>query len=539
MFRSMTDRLDCEKKVLSSLLLEGKAAFDRLPALFDTDCFEPGDHRAIFDLIETISKEGGEIDLVHVGKRLPKFIELIVEITSSAMSLKDALTTQAERLFNHELPPQVDTVLDSSRDLSFVNGEQLVKLSKTLPPIKDLVKHILRQKSLNFLAGESGCGKSIFAMNLALSVAVGAKTFLAWDIEHQGRILYLNHELYLEDFARRFETMSRRLPAPGNISNVFSPMHIGYLSDCWQQLNEFITREKPCLIIVDCLYFAHNQDESDNSAMKDLIKMLTSLRDNHDACVLVVHHTKKGVQGSLLHNDQMRGAGVFAAASDTILMVKRSQTIKGVRIVKATKLRHAADEELNTRAVSLDDFLWFHDLGMTTEEEHMGAGNPNDRSIQRDPNSIEAKLLLTMQNLRPAVRHGLLTNAQITAAYNSNRPETEQLSAKKIFGILLSMNFRSTIGQGGGMAIFWEETFLEQRCKDYGLPYLMQSSEHPESSESSESSPSPQINTGGSDVSRDSEVSEGDKIAERLKKNAAILLRRPDDKKIKPEDGDH
>jgi hypothetical protein len=511
MFKSMSERLECERRVLSSLLLEGKAAFDRLPALFDTDCFEDRDHRAIFEAIRSLAKEESEIDLVHAAKRLPKAVGLIVEITSSAVVLKDHLTEEAEKLFSHNLAPEAGTILDSPDILTFKDGKELVELSKTLPPIKDLVKHILRQKSLNFLAGESGCGKSIFAMNLALSVAVGAKTFLAWEIEHQGKVLYLNHELYLEDFAGRFDTMSQRLPAPGNISNVFSPMHIGYLSDCWKQLNEFIAKEKPCLIIVDCLYFAHNQDESDNSAMKDLVKMLISLRDNYDTCVLVVHHTKKGVQSSLLHNDQMRGAGVFAAASDTVLMIKRSQAIDGVRIVKATKLRHAADEELRTRAISLGEFLWFTDIGMTTEEEHMAPSIESSQPNWRNPNTTHAQVLRALLGLRGSVQNGLLSNSMITDVYNAGRFGIERLSAKKIIGILRELGFQVTKGQAGGVAIFWNENLLEQQCRDFGIPYSPAPSEPSESSESSESSYLPNKNNQGpekSEVSEDSDVND-------------------------------
>jgi hypothetical protein len=468
-------------------LLEGKTALGRLPAFFDFDCFENRDHRAIFEAIKTLAKKEGDLDLVHVAECLPKFAELLVEITSTAVILRSDLTSEAEKLFSHNLAPEICSAIDSSNILIFKDGKQMVELSKTLPPAKDLLKHIFREKSLNFLAGEAGCGKSIFAMNLALSVAVGAEKFLSWDIGINGKILYLNFELYVEDFMERLQKMSERLPAPGDISNLLSPLHIGSLNECWQQLNEFITKEKPCLIIIDCLYFAHNEDESDNSAMKAVMRRLLSLRDTYSTCVLVVHHTKKGVLSSRLHIDLMRGAGVFGAASDTVLMIKRSQTKPSVRIVKATKLRHSADEELKTRAINLNEFLWFTDIGTTTEEEHMAPSIESNQSSWKNPNTIHAQLLSTVLSLRLSVQNGLLSNSIITHSYNVCRFGAERLSARKVIGMLRELGFQPTTGQAGGSAIFWNENLLEQQCKDFGIAYTSASSESRETSESSES----------------------------------------------------
>lgn len=503
MFSTMNERFDCERKVLSTLLLEGKTALGRLPAFFDFDCFEDRDYRKIFSAIKTLAKKESDVDLVHVAECLPKFAELLVDITSTAVILKNDLTSEAEKLFTHNLTPENGSAPGSSNILTFMDGKQMVELSKTLPPAKDLLKHIFREKSLNFLAGEAGCGKSIFAMNLALSVAVGAEKFLCWNIGIKGRVLFLNFELFSQDFMNRLQKMSERLPAPGDISNLLSPLQISSLEECWQQLNEFIAKEKPCLIIIDCLYYAHNEDESDNSRMKDIVRKLQSLRDKYNLCVLVVHHTKKGVQSTRLHTDLMRGAGVFGAAADTVLMIKRSQIKPSVRIVKATKLRHSADEELNARAMSLNEFLWFGDDGTTTEEEHMAPSIESNQPNWKNPNTIHAQLLKTVHSLRQCARNGLLTNSTIAHAYNVCRFGAEKLSPKKIVGILRELGFEPTTGQEGGIAIFWNEGLLEQRFKEFGIPYNSPTSETRESSESSETSP-PSEQMDGSKSSEDS-----------------------------------
>lgn len=245
-----------------------------------------------------------------------------------------------------------------------------------IPEVSDLLRGVLRAKSTNILAGEEGAGKSIGAMNLGISVATGAPKFLAWPIEKPGKVLFLNNEIFMEDFLRRFQSMTKLLPGKGSLDNFIAPDAVPPLSECFDQLNELIEVEKPVLVILDCLYFAHNEDENDSSKMKDLMRQLQSLRDRHSTCVVVVHHLRKGGRDQRLNNELMRGSGVFGAAADSILMLRRSQTEESRRILKATKLRHSGDENKQTRLLSLNpETLWFHDDGPADEGEHMQSAN--------------------------------------------------------------------------------------------------------------------------------------------------------------------
>ena len=71
---------------------------------------------------------------------------------------------------------------------------------------------------------------------------------------------------------------------------------------------------------------------------------LQSLRDHHNTCVVIVHHFRKGGQGQRLNSDLMRGAGVFGAIADSIVMLKRSETDEGKGLFKPVKLRHSPDK---------------------------------------------------------------------------------------------------------------------------------------------------------------------------------------------------
>ena len=264
-----------------------------------------------------------------------------------------------------------DAPLDTY-ELECVRGKELITM--TIPEERDLVSNLFREQSLNFLAGEEGCGKSLLAMNLAMSVALGLSKFLNYEVRKEGKVLYLNNELSLQDFSLRLRRMSVTFTEVQRsaMDNLIVPVHTQLLSECWNGVNDFCGREGPVLFILDCLYFAHDRDEKDNTEMKSVMRQLIALRNNHKLTVLVVHHTKKGTRGELMHNDHMRGAGVFGQAADTVLMLRRSQTNEEQRVIKQTKQRHGSDAHRRTRLLSLNgETLWFEDRGEVSEASHI------------------------------------------------------------------------------------------------------------------------------------------------------------------------
>ena len=155
------------------------------------------------------------------------------------------------------------------------------------------------------------------------------------------------------------------------------PKEVPALTECWNTLNEVCEREKPCLIVVDCLYFAHDKDENDSSQMKALMRQFLALRDRFHLALLVIHHTKKAARYEKMHNDQMRGSNVFGGITDTVMQVRRSAADESKRIIKPTKFRHVSDENRKCKLLSLNnESLWFKDEGETDEGEHIASANP-------------------------------------------------------------------------------------------------------------------------------------------------------------------
>jgi RecA-family ATPase len=244
-----------------------------------------------------------------------------------------------------------------------------------IPRAVDLWEGFFREKSVNFLAGEEGVGKSMLAMNLGIAVATGADRFLHAKLNAVGSVLYLNAELNDDDCIRRFQTMTRLLPGnQGSLEHFLLPREVRPIAECWKQLCELLELHKPKVLIADPLYFLHSDDENDNSDMKTFVRMMLQLRDTYGLCIVIVHHLKKGGRGERLNSEMMRGASVLGGAADSVLVMRRSQTDESKRILKLVKSRHASDEGREPRLLSLNpENLWLRDEGVCAEEDHVAA----------------------------------------------------------------------------------------------------------------------------------------------------------------------
>ncbi len=243
-----------------------------------------------------------------------------------------------------------------------------------LPEETSLVAGLIQKQSVNFLYGAEGCGKSLLAMNLGMSVAAGLYRFLSYDIKQEGPVIYLNNELPLREFQARFITMTKALQPPqrARLKKFLVPKILLPIELAWDDLNCLCRKYKPALIVVDCFYWAHNKPENDSTSMKAIMQKLSSISTAYNLAILVVHHTKKGSNTRVLETDNMRGSGVFGAATDSDIELRRSGTNPSQRILKPTKLRYGSDILRKTHLLSLDEkTLWFHDEGIVEEEDHI------------------------------------------------------------------------------------------------------------------------------------------------------------------------
>ena len=294
-------------------------------------------------------------------------------------------------------PTSLEQVNDTGDHITYYRGGQMLNLE--LPTVPYIVEDLVRQGSLTFLAGEEGCGKSIFAMNLGISVACGLPKFLTYEVCRTGRVLYLNNDLAIADYMERYQKIAGSLQVenPSMLDNFICPDRVPPFTEYYAELEAKIVETEPILVILDCLYWAHDKKENDSSDMKALMRQLDSLRKKHGVAIIVVHHTKKGSRQGKMHNDDLRGSGVFSGVADQVIQIRRSAADESLILLKVTKSRFGSDHLRVARKLSLNgSTLWFVDQGEAVEEEHL----PIVATPQRRARSIDfTRVFGTERNL--------------------------------------------------------------------------------------------------------------------------------------------
>ena len=207
-------------------------------------------------------------------------------------------------------------------------------------PPEFLVEDLIETDTLGLLFGDPGCGKSFLAIDLALSVATGAK-FRDKNVK-QGPVFYIAGEGH-NGLARRFAAWSGAhqqdiTKAPLFVSTKPAQfLDAKSANEVAEAIRELAARHgSPSLIEIDTL--ARNfgpGDENSTAEMGQFISAIDKLRSEFPGVVtLIVHHTGHA------EKQRARGGSSLPAALDFSYRVeKQSKNVK----VTATKMKDAPE----------------------------------------------------------------------------------------------------------------------------------------------------------------------------------------------------
>ncbi|TLU70580.1 AAA family ATPase [Lichenicoccus roseus] len=215
-------------------------------------------------------------------------------------------------------------------------------LEADIPQRPWIAKGYLLRRSVTILAGVPGGGKSSLAVSWATSLATGA-AFGEFDPIKPRRVLTYNTEDDRDEQRRRFSASLRqfgRIPADLNgqvvrvgierIGTLFgdrftedgSSLGFGPLP-AMKSLKKRIEQFKPDVIILDPLVELHDRDENDNTELRRVVAEFRTLAIEHDAAVVLLHHTKKGSGSAVGDADSIRGAGAIVGAGRIALTITK------------------------------------------------------------------------------------------------------------------------------------------------------------------------------------------------------------------------
>ena len=187
------------------------------------------------------------------------------------------------------------------------------------PPVFDFVLPALKQGSCGAIVATGGVGKTMLALQLAITVSSGHDLLqlelLNWTCK-TGKVVFFSGEDDLEVLQKRVHTMGEHMP-PAQREIMYQNLEVASLVGLMSKIDDFdwlqffSDRTKGArLVVFDTLRRFHNRDENDNGEMSELLGHLEALCLEHNTTIIFLHHTNKGT-GAEVTQHASRGASAL------------------------------------------------------------------------------------------------------------------------------------------------------------------------------------------------------------------------------------
>lgn len=244
------------------------------------------------------------------------------------------------------------TVLSISRKeqqkpttIGVMPAEYLLSSTIERPP-EIIAKGVFMEASGLILTGESGVGKSLLSLEIAVKLSKGLPLW-GYDVDKPRKILFIQKENPDYTVQTRLRRIMRGLSVNHvpNIQLVDRKFRadIGNSRDL-QKITDLITKSGADIIILDPLSSYHHANENDNMAMRRVLDNLTDISAATNCAWIIVHHEGKPSedrQGKW----RFRGASSIRDWADTMigLIHKSNNEKKTLRLLNFDKVRHGPE----------------------------------------------------------------------------------------------------------------------------------------------------------------------------------------------------
>lgn len=243
------------------------------------------------------------------------------------------------------LDEEISSLLKYRQDATRAIEEPLEEVTFLVPdllPTGDWAEYAV-------LAGAGGMSKTTLAMQIAMGLATGTNIALQWDVPAPRPVVYLMGEDSERVVKRRMHLIGRNMTQAQralldrnfymmNVQRILHELQLVTLDPpntlvpnirAVNRLLEFLATVDPALIIIDTLSrFAGLAEESNTNGSVFSQLMLHISNSLDKALVMVVHHTRKGRDGSMA-NDAVRGASSLVNNSRLTLMLSPAEVTEG------------------------------------------------------------------------------------------------------------------------------------------------------------------------------------------------------------------
>jgi len=261
------------------------------------------------------------------------------------------LETPQERQQDEDLANPDANIMDDIYDLVDVRG------IKAMLDQVFLIDGIMPEKSLGWIYGAPGCGKSFIVLGIALSIAAGLDTWWGRKIHRSGPVVYISSEGVAD---MKFRIRAWEIALGINADDIpfyliHQPMNFMKEEDkdkLLRTINKVVltTGELPVLSVVDTVSrVLPGADENLQKDMTLFIGACDEVKETFGCTVVGVHHSSRA--------GNLRGSTVFDGAGDFVLGISREEGSE-IGELYAKKIKAAPDgwkQYFKLRKVDLGD----------------------------------------------------------------------------------------------------------------------------------------------------------------------------------------
>ena len=275
---------------------------------------------------------------------------------------------------------------DVNRSLSSLMGDLPVLWDKDLSKIKTIEKRwhitgLIPEKAVTVLGGKRASCKTWTGLNLAVSLASGKPLFGSIETK-KSWVLYIDEETGIETLAERLASIKKGFGITESLENLGFMSFEGFRideEDRRQELEEFLSYHKQCVVIVDSFRRIISCEENDAGEMSRLFTdVIRPMIEKYDSSFLLIHHLRKGLEKSGGDPmDELRGSSELANYADVILLFRRVPKTQNKFILSQAKCRRALEQQPLTIQMN-----WSEDKSSVTFE-NLGSAQDILDSIDR------------------------------------------------------------------------------------------------------------------------------------------------------------
>lgn len=257
-----------------------------------------------------------------------------------------------------------------------------------VPETKFLLRNFLLDRGLVFLSGETGAGKSMLSLTLALDISGrDRERFLDFPIEKRGAVIYVDIENPAEEIRRRIGVMERNVSEGFVLVTPREGVAPG-LDEILGSIDQVRREREVVAIFVDGVYLAgRGRDESSQKEVLELLLPIQTLTRDSPVVLWVPLHRKKGNRDLRADVEDIHGSNVFGRIASQAFSLRRNRGSNArpmEKVLRMTKVRSFSDEGI-AKAYLLET------RPGPNPELHFVRVIDEDETLQRAPGSSETK----------------------------------------------------------------------------------------------------------------------------------------------------